>query len=118
MAETELTVKVAVIAGTDIGAGTNILAANDGKFVNDGKTILKVVNGAAGNRDVIFVSQSTVGVQALAVADHTVTLGNTETRYIGPFPTGIYNKESGADAGKLFFTVDTDDLTFTAIRTP
>jgi hypothetical protein len=115
MAETELTVKVAVIAGTDIGAGTNVLAANNGKFLNDGKTILKVVNGGGASRDVIFVSEITVGNQSLAVADHTVSVTNAGTaeRYIGPFPTGIYN-----NGGYVFFTVDTNDLTFTAIRTP
>ena len=113
MAETELTVKTALIAGTDIGAGTNVLSANNGKFLNDGKTILKVVNANAGDRDVIFVSEITVGTQTLAVADHTVTLGNTATRFIGPFPTSIYN-----NGGYVFFTVDTDDLTFTAIKTP
>lgn len=115
MAETVLTVKVAVIAGVDPGAGTNVLDADDGKFLNDGKTVLWVVNGGAGNRDVIFVTPVTVGVQALAVADHTVSVPNagTATLIIGPFPPGIYN-----NAGYVFFTVDSDDLTFTAVRTP
>ena len=113
MAETELTIKTVLIAGTDIGAGTNVTDANDGKFPNDGKTSPKDVNGAAGSRKGIFVTPITVGNQSLAVAAHTVTLGNTQTRFIGPFPTSIYN-----NGGYVFFTVDTDDLTFTAIKTP
>ena len=91
MPETDLSIKTALIAGIDPGAGTNVLDADDGKFLNDGRTILKVVNGAAGDRDVIFVTPITVGTQSLAVADHTVTLGNTQTRYIGPFPVSIYS---------------------------
>ncbi|KKK90089.1 hypothetical protein LCGC14_2726590, partial [marine sediment metagenome] len=55
------------------------------------------------------------GAQTLAVADHTVTVpnGGTATLVIGPFPPGIYN-----NGGYVFFTVDTNDLTFTAVRTP
>ncbi|TET95570.1 MAG: hypothetical protein E3J29_06675 [Dehalococcoidia bacterium] len=120
MARTELTVKVAIIAspGVDIGAGTNVLAANDGMFVNDGKTILKIVNGSGLARDIIFITPITHGAQDLAVADHTVTIPGSATRYVGPFPPGTYNQITGDDIGKVHFDVAEDDLTLTAIRTP
>jgi len=118
MARQELTIYTIDLDGVNIGAGTNVLGANDGAFVNDGHTILKVVNGAGAERTFDCITPITVGGQALAVADHTVTIAASATRYVGPFPTGIYNQPSGADAGKVYFDLATDDLTFTAIRVP
>lgn len=119
MPRTELTVKVPIVAspGADIGAGTNVLATNDGMFVNDGKTVLKIVNANGSTRDIVFVTPITHGEQALAVADHTVTIPGSATRYVGPFPPGTYNQLAGeTDAGKVHFDVAEDDLTLTAIR--
>ena len=118
MPRTDLTVKVASIDMVDIGAGTNVQGADDGMFTNDGKTILKVVNAVAATKNLIFITPITFGAQALAIADHTVVIPVSGTRYVGPFPTGTYNQTSGDDAGKVYFDVDNDDLTFTAIRTP
>ena len=66
----------------------------------------------------MFVTPVTFGDQALAVADHTVSIPGSATRYVGPFPPGVYNQITGDDVGKVHFDVAEDDLTLTAIRTP
>lgn len=116
MPRTELALKTTTMAGVDIGAGTNIQAADDGMFINDGHTILKVVNGADAVRTFDVVCPLTVGADALAVSDYTVTITNSATRYVGPFPTGVYNQLTGDDAGKVYIDMTTNDLTFTAVK--
>ena len=118
MARLDLTINVTTTDGTDIGAGQAIVAANDAMFVNDGKTILKVVNANGVAQTFDLITPGTIGDDALAIADKTVSIAGSTTEYCGPFPTGIYNQPSGADSGKVYIDTDSSDLTITAIRVP
>lgn len=118
MARLDLTVHDVIRAGTDIGAGQGIVAANDAMFANDGKVILKVVNANGGAQTFDVITPGTIGADSLAIADLTVSIAGSTTEYCGPWPTGIYNQPSGADAGKVHLDTASSDLTMTAIRIP
>jgi hypothetical protein len=118
MARLDLTVLPTSTDGVDMGAGQAIVAANDAMFENDGKTILKVVNANGAPQTFDLITPGTVGADSLAVADKTVSIAGSTTEYCGPYPTGIYNQPSGADAGKVYLDTASSDLTITAIRVP
>jgi hypothetical protein len=118
MARLDLTINVTTVDGVDIGAGQAIVAANDAMFVNDGKTILKVVNANGAAQTFDLITPGTVGADALAIADKTISIAGSTTEYCGPFQTSIYNQPSGDDAGKVYIDTASSDLTMTAIRVP
>jgi len=68
-------------------------SADGNKFTNDGRIILRVFND---NGSAITVTVQTPGmVDGLSIADRTVSVANGDTKYIGPFPPGIYNQSDG-----------------------
>ena len=68
-------------------------AADGNKFSNDGRIILQVGNG--GGSPITVTIQTPGTVDDLAVSDRTVTVGDGDTKLIGPFPPGIYNQSDG-----------------------
>ena len=118
MPRLDLTIKVPTTDGVDIGAGQAIVPADDAMFLNDGKTILKVVNANVAAQTFDLITPGTIGSDALAIADKTVSIAGSTTEYCGPFATGIYNQTSGADSGKVYLDTASSDLTITAIRVP
>ena len=118
MPRLDLTIKVPTTDGVDIGAGQAIVPGDDAMFTNDGKTILKVVNANVAAQTFDLITPGTIGSDALAIADKTVSIAGSTTEYCGPFATGIYNQTSGADSGKVYLDTASSDLTITAIRVP
>ncbi len=58
-------------------------------FVNTGLEYVEIVNGDASPHTATFTTPRTV--DGLAVAELAVVVPATETRKIGPFPTGTFN---------------------------
>lgn len=82
-----LTAQTIVRAGLE---ATYAAAAGGGdEFVNTGVEVLHVKNASVGDITVTVVSQATV--DGLAVADRAVVVTAGEERFIGPFPTNVYN---------------------------
>lgn len=118
MARLDLTIYTTTTDGVNIGAGQAIVAANDAMFVNDGRTILKVVNANVSAQTFDVITPGTVGADALAIADKTVSIAGSSTEYCGPYPVGIYNQTTGDDVGKVHLDTASSDLTMTAIKVP
>lgn len=93
MARTDLTAQQ--IART--GLAPSYVAAdgsNQNAFFNDGRTFLHVKNGGGSSITVTIDTPITVdGV--LAVGNLAVGVTNGQERFIGPFPTNIYNQSDG-----------------------
>lgn len=82
------------VARTGLNAAYAAVDAAEGEqFANDGRMILHVVNGAGAPINVTITTPN--AVDGLAVADLVVAVPNGESRFIGPFPPGIYNNGSG-----------------------
>lgn len=60
---------------------------------NDGKVYLHFRKTSTGDSDITFNTYSTV--DGLAVADHEIEVSANSERFVGPFPTTIYNNENG-----------------------
>jgi hypothetical protein len=68
-------------------------AAGGDEFANNGRRMLHVQNGSGSS---ITVTITTPGTTAgLSIADPAVTVPNSGSRMIGPFPTGLYNAADG-----------------------
>jgi hypothetical protein len=88
MARTDITAQQIVRTGLE---ETFIAATADGQmFANDGRMILHVKNGAGAPINVTI--QTPGSVDGLAIAEQVVAVTNGEERFIGPFPTNIYNQ--------------------------
>jgi hypothetical protein len=107
--------ELAVQAVSRQGLDPNYTAANvDGHSVqNDGRMLLHVKNGATAVVVTLDIART---VDGQAVVDPTVTVPDSEERFIGPFPAEPYNQ--GATAGDVLH-VDFDDIsnvTIAALR--
>jgi hypothetical protein len=87
---TELTVQNVTRAGLE--AAYDAAASGGDEFDNDGKTMLHVKNGATACVVTIDIAKT---VDGQAVTDPTVTVPESEDRFIGPFPPSIYNDADG-----------------------
>lgn len=88
------------------GAEVNGDPANNHSTANDGRVVLLVRNsGTTVNRVVTFPISKTVDGQA--VASRTVSIPQSTSRYIGPFPPGDYGDTLNVD-------VDNAELKLTA----
>lgn len=81
-------------AGVAVPAETAGVAADGHKFANDGNVFLLVRNASTTTARVLTV-QTPGTVDGLAIADLTVSIPATLSRYIGRFPSGIYNQADG-----------------------
>lgn len=66
---------------------------NKHQFPNNGATIIEVVSSDAGAQTVTVETPGSV--DGLAVADQVISVPAGATRFIGPFPTTIYNQSDG-----------------------
>lgn len=100
-------------AGVAPGAEVNGDVTNNHEFSNNGRVFLLVRNSDASvARTVTIVTPGTVDGQA--VADIAISVPATVSRYIGPFPEGIYNVAGGV----VQVNVDHANLRLTAYRLP
>lgn len=95
-----LTVQTIAETGTTV---TLASAAGGGDtFANDGNTFLIVTNGSGSsiNVTVTVVNGTFTNKQngILTKSDLVVAVGAGATKYIGPFPTGVYCSTSGTTA--------------------
>ena len=94
--------------------------ADGHSFPNNGEEFVEVVNANATlARTVTFVTPAQR--EGLAVADLTVSVPAASRRMIGPFPTGYFNHQSGADRGKVHVNYEAGgeaDLTIRVFRFP
>lgn len=79
-------------------------ATDSAMFANDGNTFLYARNTGSGAHVLTFPTPVTVN--GLDVADHTVTIAAGKTAILGPFPTNIFNQQSGPDVGKVYVNID------------
>jgi len=108
MARQTLAVQQISLAGIEPTLDTG--HADGHAFSNDGRTFIRVVNGATAVDVTVPTTQT---VQGFAVADHTVTVPENESRDIGPFPVGLFNQSDNT------VHVDFDDesnVTIAALR--
>jgi hypothetical protein len=68
-------------------------AVNHHEFTNDGETFIIVINAGGGSINVTIDAIKLVDGEA--VSDRVVAVPAGETRFIGPFPTDIYNQPTG-----------------------
>lgn len=87
---------------TTSGITETLAAANaDGnKFYNNGKRFIEVYNGYTATITATFVTPGTF--MGLAIADKTVAVAASTTKYVGPFPGPLYNQLSGSDKGMVY----------------
>jgi len=80
-------------AGLAQPAQTNGDHTNNHYFANDGRTFLEVVSSDAGSQTVAFeIPTPSSGTDGQSVTSLSVTVAAGATRYVGPFPTAIYNQ--------------------------
>ncbi len=108
----ELTVQQVSRTGLEAtyAAATPILLTDE--FNNDGRTFFHVKNGAI---DCVITVAVAKTVDGMAVTPRTVTCTANEERFIGPFPTDIYND---ADGHVNVTYDDVTNVTVAAIRLP
>ncbi len=108
-------VNVPVVEITRLGvAGTEVTGdpANDHEVVHSTRMFIRARNADAGAaHDVVFVTPQLV--DSLAVADRTVSIPLSSTRYIGPFTTAYVTGD-----GKVQIDVDSAQIFLTAFRLP
>lgn len=72
---------------------TNGDSSNKNYFVNDGRTLLEIVSSDAGPQTVAFeIPTPASGTDGQTVTSLSVTVAAGATRYVGSFPTAIYNQ--------------------------
>jgi hypothetical protein len=70
-------------------------------FANNGYCWIEVRNSDADNPYSVTIV-TTATVDGKVVEDIVKSIPKTETWTFGPFPVDVYNKQSGADAGKVY----------------
>jgi hypothetical protein len=113
MAATELTVQA--VARTGLEATYTAANADGGHVVDnqaDRRMFLHVKNGDSGAHTVTVATPGTV--DDLAISDLEVTIPAGEERFIGPFPSSVYNS-----SGQVTVTFDgVTSVTIAALRLP
>ena len=94
-------------AGLAVPAETNGSTVDQHVIANDGQTVLLVRNINAGAQTVSLKLQTLIDGQSLA--DRVISIPAAASRYIGPFPVGIYTNA-------LFVDVSSVDLRLTALH--
>lgn len=112
MADVRIDVEKVIPGGLAATYTGSLLTTNDYLIKNDGKTILHFKKSAAVNA--VITVETPITVDGLAVAERTATVpASTGDRFMGPFPTRVYNDTSG----DLRFTPsDVDGLTVAVLR--
>ena len=93
---------IQTIAETGTAVTLASAAGGGDTFANDGNTFVIVTNGSGSSINVTFTvvngtfTSKQTGI--LTKSDNVVAVGAGATRYIGPFPTGVYNSTSGTVA--------------------
>ncbi len=94
MARQSYTAQALVRSGNGL-AGTERDGHADGhSVVNDGHVIAVLRNSGAGSHTTTIQTPGTI--DGLALADLTVVVAAGATKYVGPFPKGVYNQADGA----------------------
>jgi len=118
MPRVDVPVTEIVRAGVAPPAETNADVANGHHISNDGRVVLLARNSDAGGAHNVTI-QTPGTIDGLAVADRVVSLPLSSSKYIGPFPTGVYNQQGvAADADRIYVDVDHATLRLTALRLP
>ena len=108
MARVKIPVTTIVRDGVAPPTQTSADAANDHTIAgNDGRIVLEAGNVGADDAIVTITTPGTVA--GLAIADLAVTVPAAGTRWIGPFPTTVFN-QPGTD--EIFVDVTDADLRF------
>ena len=90
MAEVRLTPEAVLPTGLAASYTGSLSTENTYLVRNTGRTVLHVKKSGAGDCEVTIATPATLG--GLAVAEQAVTVpATTGDRFIGPFPTHIYN---------------------------
>ncbi|HEV8655633.1 MAG TPA: hypothetical protein VGR85_09000 [Candidatus Limnocylindria bacterium] len=77
---------------------SGILATDTFTFPNDGKVFLHVKHGAGGSNLTLVTAKLYRG---RAVADSVIAIGANSEAMIGPFPTELYNDDTGKITGSI-----------------
>lgn len=104
MAAGEITVVPFARTGVDLATSGAAASADGDFFANTGKEVLAVTNASADPVDVTV--ESTAEVDGQAVADLVITVAAGATKFIGPFPKGIYNDDD--DNVNVSYSLETD----------
>jgi hypothetical protein len=115
MARTALTVNTIITSGlADPSATTG--TADGHMATNDGNVFLEFNNANASSR--IVTIQTPVTVSGFAVADQTITVPGSASRFkAGPFSMGLFNQLSGTtDAGKIYIDYPAGQHTDITVR--
>lgn len=102
-----LTVNDITRAGLAVPAETNGDSVNQHVIANDGQTVLLVRNANAAAQTVALKLQTLIDGQS--PADKVISVPAGQSRYIGPFPVGIYTNT-------LFVDVSSVDIKLTALH--
>ncbi len=96
MANVTLTPLQAVPQSVDGSSPQSMAAADNYIMANNGSVILHFIKTGANPATITIVTNKTVGIGALAVADLTfVVSATTGIEFSGPFDPAIYNDASG-----------------------
>lgn len=106
MVRTVLTNGVQAVAQTGLNLSVENITTDGKKIPNNGKIVVMITNNSGGARTITFQTPAVVEGD-LTVQERTVSVPNTETRYIGKLTPSTYNQPSGADAGMVYVDADT-----------
>lgn len=99
----ELTVRNILITGL-VKAALDAVSLSD-TFDNDGKTYLEIANASGGALTVTINGQ--VDFQHGVSSTKTVTIPDTETHLVGPFPERFYNTDGANEVAVDYSTLTT-----------
>ena len=94
------------LSQTGLNLATENITTDGKKFINNGKVIIYIDNQSGGART-ITVQTPAVVEGDLTVQERTISVPDTEQRYIGKLTPSTYNQPSGADAGMVYVDADT-----------
>jgi hypothetical protein len=89
MAEVPQAVQKVSAAGAEPTVISGLSAADTQLIPNDGHTVLRVINGGAEPTEVTITTPGTE-TGGVGIEDRKVTVANTKTKIIGPFPRSLY----------------------------
>jgi hypothetical protein len=93
MARSTLTPTTVAATGVVLASAVAVDAGNGNEWTNTGRSLIEIFNNSASAITATFVTNGTysVGTQAYAIADNTVTVAASATVGAGPFDTALYN---------------------------
>ena len=96
MARTEVTVNTGIASGLNVTDNATTGIADGHKVQNPNQNVCIIATNSDGSaHDITFQTPQTIGDEALAVAEQTVSVGAGKTYVFAGFKKSIYNQDDG-----------------------